>query len=532
MEVFKGRSAFPGIATGKVLYYSRGEYQIRRYLVNNVKKELTEFRDTKHQIEERLGSRTDQRARELLSVIKDKAYAAAVESMIENQKVQAGYAVQKTRDELCETFGMLSDDCAIKRMRQVREISALFLRVLGQTVNHISFGDEAVILAADHLTPTEILEMEKDKLLAVVTVQGSEISHTAIMAKTINIPALYNIEVQEQWDGRQAILDGYSGTLYIDPDSETLKEYHLRKQTGLNEREELLKLKEAEDKTLDGKNVGLFANIGNLEDLDNVKFYGARGIGLLRSEFQYLAREHYPREDVLFQEYKNMAEAMGDYLAVIRTVDLGADKRADYMEIPDEENPIMGNRGIRLCLDRVDMFKAQLRAIYRASVYGNLAVMFPMVTYEEEIRDTKKLIGSVQESLGEEGIPFRDIPIGIMVETPAAVMMAHELVKMVDFVSVGTNDLTQYTLAMDRQNPVLQNKYDDHHPSVLKMIRMVADAAHKEGKQVYICGELAADTALTETFVKMGVDALSVVPACILPVRKAIRSCRAGTEQA
>ena len=282
-------------------------------------------------------------------------------------------------------------------------------------------------------------------------------------------------------------------------------------------------LKNLTDETADLKMLGLFANIGNMSDLNNVLFYGAAGIGLLRSEFQYLGRENYPRENELFRAYKQLAETMGDRLTVIRTSDLGADKQASYLDIPEETNPIMGNRGIRLCLDRKRMFKAQLRAIYRASAYGNLAIMYPMVSSESEMDEIEEIIGEVKEGLKEKEIPFRDIQTSIMIETPAAVMISRELAKRVDFLSIGTNDLTQYTLAMDRQNPLLKNKYDDHHPAILRMIRMVVDAAHAEGKKAGICGEIAADTELTETFLRMGVDFLSVVPACILPVRKALR---------
>ena len=305
---------------------------------------------------------------------------------------------------------------------------------------------------------------------------------------------------------------------------ELKKEYEIRQKEDLKEREELLALIEAKDETLDGRQVKLYANTGSLDDLNNVLFYGAEGIGLLRSEFQYLGRENYPRENELFLAYKKIAETMGDRLVVIRTADLGADKKADYMDIPDEINPIMGNRGIRLCLDRRKMFKAQLRAIYRASAFGNLAVMYPMLSSEEELDEIEKIIDEVKEGLKQKGVPFKEIMTGIMIETPAAVMISRELAKRVDFLSLGTNDLTQYTLAMDRQNPLLRNKYNDHHPAIMRMVQMVVEEGHKENCKVCICGELAADTALTETFLRMGVDALSVVPACILPVRKAIRN--------
>ena len=380
-----------------------------------------------------------------------------------------------------------------------------------------------MIVVAESLAPTEIMEMDKDKLLAVVMHHGSAVSHTSIVAKTMEIPSLVDISVEDDWDGQTAIVDGYTGTLYLNPDEETKKEYRIRLEADKKEKEELLQLKNQSDETKDGRKIGLYANIGNMSDLNNVLYYGAAGIGLLRSEFQYLGRENYPRENELFRAYKKLAETMGDKIAVIRTADLGADKQAPYLDIPEETNPIMGNRGIRLCLDRKLMFKAQLRAIYRASAYGNLAMMYPMVSSEAEMDEIQHLTEEVKEGLKEKGIPFRNIQTSIMIETPAAVMISRELAKRVDFLSIGTNDLTQYTLAMDRQNPLLKNKYDDHHPAILRMIQMVIEAAHAEGKKAGICGEIAADTRLTETFVHMGVDFLSVVPACILPVRKALR---------
>ena len=294
----------------------------------------------------------------------------------------------------------------------------------------------------------------------------------------------------------------------------------------LVEREALLQLKDAEDVTKDGRKVGIYANIGNLDDLNSALYYGARGIGLLRSEFQYLGRENYPGEEELFQAYKKTAQTMGDRLVIIRTADLGADKQASYLEIPKETNPLMGNRGIRLCLDRKNLFKTQIRAIYRASWYGNLGMMYPMICGEEEMAEIEVLVAEVKNELRAVGIPFKEIQTGIMMETPAAVMIGEELAKRVNFLGIGTNDLTQYTLAMDRQNPLLQKKYNDHHPAILKMIRMIVEAGHAQNCKVCLCGELAADTRLTETFLRMGVDALSVVPACILPVRKALRAAR------
>ena len=533
MEIYKGIATFSGIAIGKVLYYSRGEYQIRQCLVSNIKKEISDFQEARlqavhklHELYEASRLLNEQEAHVFLRQIKlleSESYQNAIESSIAHEKVNAAYAVMINRDELVETFRNLEEPVIRRRINDMQEISNRLIQILGGAAIRINLGDEPVILVAEALSPTEIMEMDKDKLLAVVMHHGSTVSHASIMAKTMEIPTLVDIAADDEWDGMTAIVDGYTGTFYLNPDAEIRREYEIRLEADHREREALLELKAQKDETKDGRKIGLYANIGNMSDLSSVLYYGAKGIGLLRSEFQYLGRENYPRENELFRAYKKVAETMGERLAVIRTADLGADKQAPYLDIPQETNPIMGNRGIRLCLDRRRMFKAQLRAIYRASAYGNLAMMFPMIDSEEEMDEIEMIIGEVKEGLREKDIPFKDIMTGIMIETPAAVMLSRELAIRVDFLSIGTNDLTQYTLAMDRQNPLLKDKYNDHHPAVLRMVRMVVESAHKEGKRVGICGELAADTALTGKFLEMGVDFLSVVPACVLPVRKAIR---------
>lgn len=538
MEIFKGTATFSGIAIGKILYYSRGEYQIRQSLVSNIKKEIEEFRRARSQAARALLELYEknrllnvQEANAFLeqkNLLESETFQKAIESCISSEKVNAAYAVMTNRDEITETFRSLEEPAVRKRIADIQEISGRLIQILGGASLHINLGEEPVILVTESLSPTEIMEMDKEKLLAVVMHHGSTVSHTSIVAKTMEIPTLVDIVAEDAWDGLTAIVDGYTGTLYLDPDGEIQKEYEIRLEADKREKEELLKLKNEKDVTADGKEVGLYANIGNMSDLNNVLYYGAAGIGLLRSEFQYLGRESYPRENELFLAYKKIAETMGDHPTVIRTADLGADKQASYLDIPEETNPIMGNRGIRFCLDRKEMFKAQLRAIYRASAYGNLAMMYPMVSSEKEMEEIEKLIREVKESLQEQGVPFRNIRTGIMIETPAAVMISRELARRVDFLSIGTNDLTQYTLAMDRQNLLLKDKYDDHHPAILRMIRMVVEAAHQEGREAGICGEIAADTALTETFLRMGVDFLSVVPACILPVRKALRETDLG----
>ena len=533
MEIYKGIATFSGIAIGKVLYYSRGEYQIRQCLVSNIKKEISDFQEARlqavhklHELYEASRLLNEQEAHVFLRQIKlleSESYQNAIESSIAHEKVNAAYAVMINRDELVETFRNLEEPVIRRRINDMQEISNRLIQILGGAAIRINLGDEPVILVAEALSPTEIMEMDKDKLLAVVMHHGSTVSHASIMAKTMEIPTLVDIAADDEWDGMTAIVDGYTGTFYLNPDAEIRREYEIRLEADHREREALLELKAQKDETKEGRKIGLYANIGNMSDLSSVLYYGAKGIGLLRSEFQYLGRENYPRENELFRAYKKVAETMGERLAVIRTADLGADKQAPYLDIPQETNPIMGNRGIRLCLDRRRMFKAQLRAIYRASAYGNLAMMFPMIDSEEEMDEIEMIIGEVKEGLREKDIPFKDIMTGIMIETPAAVMISRELAIRVDFLSIGTNDLTQYTLAMDRQNPLLKDKYNDHHPAVLRMVRMVVESAHKEGKRVGICGELAADTALTGKFLEMGVDFLSVVPACVLPVRKAIR---------
>ncbi len=542
MEIYKGASAFAGIAIGKIRFYRNGEYQLRQHQADDIKTEQRNFDVARRHVMQTLKEEYDSagiseaiehQVLEQAELLGSGSFLRAVQSMISGEKVTAAYAVQTTRDELNGTFGNLKDSSIKERIHNVSRVSDLLLEILGKEEKKISLGEEPVILAADALSPAELMEMDKDKLLGIVTRKGSATSHTAILAKSMDIPCVTGVGIpasEEEWEDTVAIIDGYTGTLYLEPDREVRREYEIRRKADLVEREALLKLKDEKDITLDGKEVGIYANIGSLDDLNSALYYGARGIGLLRSEFQYLGRESYPGEEELFQAYKKTAQTMGDRLVVIRTADLGADKQAAYLEIPEETNPLMGNRGIRFCLDRKNLFKTQIRAIYRASWYGNLGMMYPMISEEEEMDAIEELIREVKAELTGEGIPFKNIRTGIMMETPAAVMIGEELARRVDFLGIGTNDLTQYTLAMDRQNPLLQKKYNDHHPAVVRMIKMIIDAGHKENCKVCLCGELAADTRLTETFLRMGVDALSVVPACILPVRKALRAARVKNE--
>ena len=542
MEIYKGASAFAGIAIGKIRFYQNGEYQLRLHQADDIKTEQRNFDIARRHVMQTLKEEYDSagsseaiehQVLEQAELLGSGSFLRAVQSMISGEKVTAAYAVQTTRDELNGTFSNLKDPSIKERIHNVSRVSDLLLEILGKEEKKINLGEEPVILAADALSPAELMEMDKDKLLGIVTRKGSATSHTAILAKSMDIPCVTGVGIpasEEEWEDTVAIIDGYTGTLYLEPDREVRREYEIRRKADIVEREALLKLKDEKDITLDGKEVGIYANIGSLDDLNSALYYGARGIGLLRSEFQYLGRESYPGEEELFQAYKKTAQTMGERLVVIRTADLGADKQAAYLEIPQETNPLMGNRGIRFCLDRKNLFKTQIRAIYRASWYGNLGMMYPMISEEEEMDAIEELIREVKAELSSEGIPFKNIRTGIMMETPAAVMIGEELARRVDFLGIGTNDLTQYTLAMDRQNPLLQKKYDDHHPAVVRMIKMIIDAGHKENCKVCLCGELAADARLTETFLRMGVDALSVVPACILPVRKALRAARVKNE--
>lgn len=535
MEVYHGTVTFHGIAIGKIQYYQKAEQMILQYTVENTRKELERFGKAVRFVEdelnrvyrdalERVGEQEVKILKEHILLLTSGSFARAIESLIRNEKVNASYAVATTRDELVRTFSCLSDSCVRTRVESLREVSDRLIAVLDQLPRETLLGEEPVILVSEELTPTDLIELGgKDKILAVLTREGSRFSHTSILAKTMNIPSLIRVEIDPEWNGKTAVVDGYSGEIFLDPDEETLRVYRRKQRENREEQESLYRLRDAGDITRDGVEIQLGANIANLDDLNSVLQCGAGGIGLLRSEFQYLGRENYPRENELFRAYRKVAETMKGKFAVIRTVDLGADKRADYMELPNEANPLMGNRGIRICLDRKKMFKAQLRAIYRASAYGNLSILYPMITDMEEVRQIQEIVREVKEGLDKKEIPYGNVPQGIMIETPAAAFISRELAQEVDFLSLGTNDLTQYLLAMDRQNNWLKEKYNEHHPAVFRTIEMVVREAHKAGCKVTLCGELAGETELVETFLRLGVDGLSVAPASILPVRKAIR---------
>ncbi|MDE6055156.1 MAG: phosphoenolpyruvate--protein phosphotransferase, partial [Lachnospiraceae bacterium] len=404
--------------------------------------------------------------------------------------------------------------------------SERIINVLSGRENGGNIGDEPVIIVADDLAPSEKVQMDKEKLLAFVTRHGSSNSHTAILARTMNIPALIGVEIREEWDGKKAIVDGSTGTLYVEPDEEIFEQLKKQKEDEEKSRAMLQELKGKEDVTLDGKQIKLYANIGGVKDVASVLANDAAGIGLFRSEFLYLESEDYPSEESQFTAYKTVAQNMAGKKVVVRTLDIGADKQIGYFNLDHEDNPAMGYRAIRICLDRIDIFKTQLRALLRASAYGNIAIMYPMIISVNEVRQIKEIVESVKRELDEHGVPYGEVEQGIMIETPAAVMISDQLAEEVDFFSIGTNDLTQYTLAIDRQNMKLDNIYDSHHPAVLRMIQMTIDNGHKHGCWVGICGELGADLTLTKTFIEMGIDELSVSPSFVLPVRKNIRETK------
>ena len=458
-------------------------------------------------------------------MLDDGDYNESVENIIETQKINAEYAVAVTGDNFAQMFRAMDDDYMRERAADVKDISERVLSILNGGQKGKGVTDEPVIIVADDLAPSETVQLEKDMVLSFVTVHGSVNSHTAILARTMAIPALIGTEelpLDDTVDGKLAVVDGLNGKIYVEPDAQTLEEMKKRRQAELEKTELLQLLKGKENVTLDGKKIMLYANIGNIKDLATVIQNDAGGIGLFRSEFIYLEKDRYPTEEEQFSIYKTAVETMAGKRVIIRTLDIGADKQCEYFKMDKEENPALGYRAIRICLTRPEIFKTQLRALFRASAYGNLAIMYPMITSLWEVKRIKEIVEEVKAELTAEQLEFGNPQQGIMIETPAAVMMSEELAKEVDFFSIGTNDLTQYTLAIDRQNPKLDKFYDAHHPAVLSMIRMTVENAHKAGIWAGICGELGADTSLTKEFLAMGVDELSISPGSILPIRKII----------
>lgn len=537
MKQFKGKSIFKGIAIGRILFYSKNQQPVKREKIEDVEQEMARFDVARETAIKQLGVLYDKAFAEVgeadamifkvhAMMLEDEDYNDSVYNIIQNDNVNAEYAVATTGDNFAMMFAQMEDEYFKARAADVKDISERVISALQGRKSDGSLGEEPVIVVAEDLAPSETVQMDKSKLLAFVTRLGSSNSHTAILARTMNIPALIGVEIDESWNGKMAIVDGRDGTIYVDPDMATLESFMAEKKKEEEARKLLQTLKGQPDETVDGHPVKLYANIGSVADVASVLANDAAGIGLFRSEFLYLEKDHYPTEEEQFLVYKAVAQNMAGKKVIIRTLDIGADKQVDYFEMEQEENPAMGYRAIRICLDRVDVFKTQLRALYRASAYGTIAIMFPMIISVKEVLEIKKIVEEVKTELTEAGVEYGDVELGIMIETPAAVMISDLLAKEVDFFSIGTNDLTQYTLAIDRQNPKLDSIYDAHHPAVLRMIQMVIDNGHKENCWVGICGELGADMTLTEQFVKMGIDELSVSPVFVLPIRKVIREMR------
>lgn len=535
MEVYQGKSVFGGIAIGRISVHKKDEQQVKRVRIEDPEQEILRYRQAKQTAMEQLQGLYQKALKEVgeanaaifeihQMMLEDDDYNESVENIIRMQQVNAEYAVASTGDNFAQMFSAMDDDYMRARSADVKDISERVLSVLGGRATGIAASGEPVIIVADDLAPSETVQLNKDLVLSFVTVHGSVNSHTAILARTMSIPALIGtaIPLTDDIDGKVGIVDGKNGCIYVDPDEDTLGRMQQLKLEEQEKKELLQTLKGRENITIDGKKIMLYANIGNSKDLAAVLQNDAGGIGLFRSEFIYLERDTFPTEEEQFQIYRTVAETMAGKPVIIRTLDIGADKKCDYFEMEPEENPAMGCRAIRICLTRPEIFKTQLRALFRASAFGNISIMYPMIISVDELRKIKTIVAEIRQELTEQGVTFCEPKQGIMIETPAAVMMSEELAKEVDFFSIGTNDLTQYTLAIDRQNPKLDAFYDPHHPAVLRMIQMVVENAHKAGIWAGICGELGADTTLTRRFLAMGVDELSMSPGSILPVRKII----------
>ena len=534
MDVLKGKSVFGGIAIGRISIYEKGDSQVVRRQVDNTTVEHRRFENAKEKARVQLQGLYEKALQEVgeanamifevhQMMLDDLDYVESITNMIETQKINAEFAVASTGDNFSRMFASMEDAYMKERAADIKDVSNRLIMILqGKEAGGIH-GDEPVILVAEDLAPSETVQLDKSKVLSFVTRLGSTNSHTAILARTMNIPALIGVDFTIDMDGKMAVVDGFSGKLFVEPDEGILKKYRDRKAQEEHKQRLLQELKGKETITLDGKKINLYANIGGVSDVASVLANDAAGIGLFRSEFLYLESSDYPSEEEQFRAYKSVAEMMAGRKVIIRTLDIGADKQVDYFEIKHEENPALGYRAIRICLDRPDIFKTQLRAIYRASFYGNISIMFPMIISVDEVKKVKEIVAEVKQELKGQGIPFGEVELGIMIETPAAVLISDRLAKEVDFFSIGTNDLIQYTLAVDRQNPKLDEIYDAHHEAVLRSIQMVVDNGHKEGCWVGICGELGADMTLTETFLRMGMDELSVTPSMILPMRDVIR---------
>ena len=535
MQIYNGKSVFGGIAIGKISVYQKKEQQVKRVKIDDPEQEMARYEKAKAEGIKQLQGLYDKALREVgeanaaifevhQMMMEDEGYNESVENIIRSQGVNAEYAVATTGDNYAQMFSAMDDDYMRERVADVRDISERLLTILNGEETGAVDADEPKIIVAEDLAPSETVQLDKDKVLSFVTVKGSLNSHTAILARTMAIPALVNtsVSLESEMDGRLGIVDGADGTFYVDPDEETLAEMKKRQEEDLSRKQLLLTLKGKENVTLDGQKVMLYANIGNIKDLATVIQNDAGGIGLFRSEFIYLEKEDFPTEEEQFQIYRQVAQTMAGKRVIIRTLDIGADKQCDYFHMEHEENPALGCRAIRICLTRPEIFKTQLRALFRASAFGKIAIMYPMITSVQEVRKIKEIVEEVKAELTSQGVEFGNPEQGIMIETPAAAIISDDLAKEVDFFSIGTNDLSQYTMAIDRQNPQLDLFFDPHHPAVLRMISLVMENAHKAGIWAGICGELGADQSLTKEFLAMGVDELSVSPGSILPLRKII----------
>ena len=534
--ILEGKSIYSGIAIGKIYYYGKKQSIVRRTKIEDVQAEIERYEQAKKTAIGNLLELYEKAVKEVGEVnarifeihslmLEDDDYNASIQNMIRSQSVNAEYAVAATGDNFSEIFANMEDEYFKARSIDVKDVSERLLSILTENVEKRQLTEPCIIMA-EELSPSETVQMDKNCVLGFVTKLGSSNSHTAILARTMNIPALINIESSQKFDGKLAIVDGFEGKLIVEPDEETIHFYQKRLDEEKEKKELLMQYKGKETINKYGKKIHLYANIGDTSDLASVLANDAEGIGLFRSEFLYLKEADYPSEESLFQAYKQTAEVMGGKKVIIRTMDIGADKKVGYFQLEEEANPAMGYRAIRICLTREEIFKTQLRAIFRASAYGNIAVMYPMITSLWEIRKIKEITEQIKKELDESGVKYGEIEQGIMIETPAAVLISDLLAKEVDFFSIGTNDLTQYTLAIDRQNPKLDAFYDAHHEAILRMIRMTVENGHKEGIWVGICGELGADTDLTDAFMEMGVDELSVSPSKVLTVRKAINASK------
>lgn len=537
MMIKEGKKVFRGIAIGKMRFYAKTQNVVARKKIQDTDAEVARYEAAKEKAIEQLHEVYNKALKEVGEVnaqifevhcmmLEDGDYNDSVHNLITSQAVNAEYAVATTGDNFSEMFANMDDEYFKARSIDVKDISERVITILNGNDVGSDIGDEPVIIVAEDLAPSETVQMDKTKLMAFVTRLGSTNSHTAILARTMDIPALIGVEIEEAWNGKMAIVDGYEGKLIIEPDDETIANYEKIKAKDKEQKELLQVLKGKENVTLSGQKINLYANIGNVSDLASVLQNDAGGIGLFRSEFLYLEKDTFPTEEEQFQVYRQVAETMAGKKVIIRTLDIGADKQVDYFNLDKEDNPAMGYRAIRICLTQPDIFKTQLRALFRASNFGKISIMYPMIISVDEVKEIKKIVAEVKAELDAAGIPYGEVEQGIMIETPAAAMMSDELAKEVDFFSIGTNDLTQYTLAIDRQNAKLDNFYNPHHEAVLRLIELVVKNAHKEGIWAGICGELGADMELTERFLQMGVDELSVSPGFILPVRKVIREAK------